>query len=1005
MKAISYFVVGLLIISGFAALGIGQEASERPVVSKQTFLEPAIIEKNDFVRVQLEGIETYNHHPGQPLVPVKIEKYILPFGATVESIDCVAKDVSTKVLAKQLEPGPAPVIKSTATLAVEEELSQDIYTSNAMYPEKWYDYEVNVGLDSEMNHKTFVTVRTYPVRYLPATNTIKYAKELEISLNYNAPDSDPFTSNAEFDMLIITPENFVSDLEPLVTHKNSYGVQTTIKTLDEIYSSFNGVDEPEEMKYAIKDAIETMGVKYVLLVGGLKNIIWAKPRDDRNKGVSGWRCPVRYSNLDEGEPGYVCDLYFADIYKEGGEFDNWDSNGNGIFAERKGIRRDKLDMYPDVLLGRLACRNNNEVKSVVDKIINYESGPANPSWFEKMISVGGDGFLDQDKLDIKWNTNSLPDGEYTIYAQSKNPDGDLGPVEEIQVTLQKSGASDINFNHDDHLRITSWPGDPMAEIVSVSDGDTLGDDKVFYNPAENEAYCNDFTGWGRVDYENGVLTINGKSYDPVPYGIETTFKVWIENSAGQEVFSKEISGLEMYFEGEWSTGEIPLLGRAGGPYYMPSSFQKQLLFSSNGQWNGQSEVIDAISAGAGFVFFSGHGSPNVWSNHRPGIPGNRKNAEVEGLWTIDIKFPLFPMEKLSNNYKNPVLVVGGCHNSMFNVSLIPCLLDRDNSDYMHTYGAPSFECWSWWLVKKPKAGAIATIGNTGYGYGILAEYCTTGGLDNWITTEFFVQYGTNGFDILGEAHKEVVNSYWANFGQSDNGDVKSVQQWVLLGDPSLKIGGYPSQKNVKIAVSGDPANPGQTIQLNAVADAEPISYNWDLDSDGNYDDATGKTVSKSWNDPGVYWVSVKTTYDNNDEETSTTIVEIDSSAPAKPTKPFGPNQVTRGQTNSFSVTPTDADGDLLAVVFDWGDGETSVAGPINSGNTASATHAFTEDGTYKVKVQVYDESGKISEWSSPLDVSVSKSRDRFNSVFFDFLENLMQKFPNAFPMLRELFGL
>jgi hypothetical protein len=98
----------------------------------------------------------------------------------------------------------------------------------------------------------------------------------------------------------------------------------------------------------------------------------------------------------------LCDLYYADIYKEGGVFDNWDSNGNGVFAEWKGFKKDNLDLYPDVALGRLACRNSREVKSVVDKIINYENN-ADDSWFKKMIVVSGEGC----KQSFRWGLYNL----------------------------------------------------------------------------------------------------------------------------------------------------------------------------------------------------------------------------------------------------------------------------------------------------------------------------------------------------------------------------------------------------------------------------------------------------------------------------------------------------------------------------------------------------------------------------------------------------------------------
>jgi len=210
----------------------------------------------------------------------------------------------------------------------------------------------------------------------------------------------------EYDMIIISPDVFFQGLQPLVEHKNSYGLRTFIKTIEEIYNEYDGNDKPEQIKYFIKDAIETWNIKYILLVGGLKYYIWNDPRDTMNAGEEYWHVPVRYSNLVEPsgynwyDPGFISDLYYADIYDSDGNFSSWDTDNNGIYGEwnnRDWTSRDKdiLDLYPDVYVGRLACRNKFEVEIVVDKIINYESQSYGKNWNKKIILAGGNSFNDQ----------------------------------------------------------------------------------------------------------------------------------------------------------------------------------------------------------------------------------------------------------------------------------------------------------------------------------------------------------------------------------------------------------------------------------------------------------------------------------------------------------------------------------------------------------------------------------------------------------------------------------
>jgi hypothetical protein len=185
----------------------------------------------------------------------------------------------------------------------------------------------------------------------------------------------------DFDMVIISPNAFSDEIQPLIDHKNDVGVKTFLKTTEEIYHEYNGRDDAESIKLFIKDSIENTYIKYVLLFGG-KTLLGYK-----------WNVPSRYVNLDDGfgYSTFLSDLYFADVYKEDGSFDDWDSNGNGIFAEW-GSTGDVLDLKPDVSLGRLPCRSKAEVEIVVEKIINYERNTNGGSWFNRLVLVGGDTF-------------------------------------------------------------------------------------------------------------------------------------------------------------------------------------------------------------------------------------------------------------------------------------------------------------------------------------------------------------------------------------------------------------------------------------------------------------------------------------------------------------------------------------------------------------------------------------------------------------------------------------
>jgi hypothetical protein len=195
-----------------------------------------------------------------------------------------------------------------------------------------------------------------------------------------------FIKNLEnFDMIIIAPSSYKPTLKALIQHKNNHNILTKFVSLNDIYSgtyfSVQGRDDQEKIKYFIKNAIESWGISFVLFVGSSDQI------------------PIRFCYNNDNyskypELNFISELYYADIYDSEQNFSNWDSDEDDVFGEWiNEVAEDKpIDLKPDVCLGRLACVNNQEVSVMVKKIINYEKRKADPSWFKKMIVVGGDTY-------------------------------------------------------------------------------------------------------------------------------------------------------------------------------------------------------------------------------------------------------------------------------------------------------------------------------------------------------------------------------------------------------------------------------------------------------------------------------------------------------------------------------------------------------------------------------------------------------------------------------------
>jgi len=189
-------------------------------------------------------------------------------------------------------------------------------------------------------------------------------------------------------------------------------------------------------------------------------------------------------------------------------------------------------------------------------------------------------------------------------------------------------------------------------------------------------------------------------------------------------------------------------------------------------------TIQAINRGCGFLYLSGHGNKNTWVTYSPS--GNYVG-----------RFGKLQMLFLFNKYKLPICLVGGCHNSDFNLV--------NNNLYKTIFLPWSFQtlrtgCWSWVLVSNQRGGSIATIGSTGLCWYSI-EY--GGGGSDWLNVNFFKNYNS-GEKSLGKIWRDTISNFIDTFpidwespaGSVSSIDAKSVQEWVLLGDPSLQIGGY-----------------------------------------------------------------------------------------------------------------------------------------------------------------------------------------------------------------------
>jgi hypothetical protein len=160
-----------------------------------------------------------------------------------------------------------------------------------------------------------------------------------------------------------------------------------------------------------------------------------------------------------------------------------------------------------------------------------------------------------------------------------------------------------------------------------------------------------------------------------------------------------------------------------------------------------------------------------------------------------------------------------------------------------------------------------------------------------------------------------------------------------------------------------PEGTNQTLSASASTGAG-LTYEWDLDNDGQYDDATG--VSPAFTNvgrDGVFTVGVKvTTGDGGFSATASTTVTVTNAVPVVGTITANTPQ-PEGSTVTVSGAVTDAGWeDPLSATINWGDGgaTTGLTGTEehtrpDGSITYSVDHAYGTDGVYTVTICAADD--------------------------------------------------
>lgn len=225
-------------------------------------------------------------------------------------------------------------------------------------------------------------------------------------------------------------------------------------------------------------------------------------------------------------------------------------------------------------------------------------------------------------------------------------------------------------------------------------------------------------------------------------------------------------------------------------------------------------MASEINKGALFLNFAGHGDPGLWLFYWV----NAWLGWYNGYGIADV-------QALTNGFKLPVVTTMSCSTARFD----------------------DVDCIGEWFVLQPNGGSIAYFGATRIAWGYSDQWITIGlmGEIDWRIYQNFYEGWTRLGQMWGQTAKEYVQNHIWNYKYASMYDVKTLMEFVLLGDPTLRIynPNYPETLRVPedcrtIQGAINAAYDGDTITVSSGTYYENVVVNKSLSLIGQRKDNT-----------------------------------------------------------------------------------------------------------------------------------------------------------------------
>ncbi|MBR4837202.1 MAG: T9SS type A sorting domain-containing protein [Bacteroidales bacterium] len=426
------------------------------------FGTPTVSEVNGYDVIRFAGL--YNNGvAGEAALPWQSVSLLLPQNTEAQVITVEYSDFVELDGTYNLMPAQAPrTLSSTKPFVFEK--NEDFYKSNEVYPKNTFS-KVNTQY---LNGCSFAFAQFSPVRYVPATGKVSYAKSATVTIDVTASKSDrsnklwmtpeiqgrverlaqnpeavkSYKSRARtiggYELLVITPENWVSHFDEYVEFYEARGLRTHVTALEDILANFEGRDDAEKMRTYINQEYENEGIMMVLL-GGDSNVV-------------PWR--ALYCDAGSEADNLPADMYFVCL--DG----TWNDDNDELWGE---IGED--DLLPELCIGRMPFNNENQFNNMMHKTLEYQANPVLGEFHDVILGAEhlGDGYYGSTDLEMliggssnfDYTTVGIPEDYNFIKIYADGPTGWTGGIFKSAIN-QNGGQYVHHVGHANTDYVAGW---------------------------------------------------------------------------------------------------------------------------------------------------------------------------------------------------------------------------------------------------------------------------------------------------------------------------------------------------------------------------------------------------------------------------------------------------------------------------------------------------------------------------------------------------------------------